>query len=193
MANHVQSWRQVTRKASTQVPPVAGGCCGDTGVLALMVTLLVLRQLECLSLTSWWRCGIRCPSVHPAGHNCMGGRAGWGHSWMGLHTLPGGATQLPYSAPHLALHGNTCSVPAGSSGQIAGLWHCRARLAVSHSPSRLPAPAHAPQAAPASPCHPHRHQHWLPARPCTRALERQHWGQPQHTPQRGAPQLWGLS
>lgn len=76
----------VTGRASTQVRPVAGGCWGHTGVLALMVTLLVLLQHECLSVTSQWQCGARCLSVHPSPRlgttaweeELDGATAGWG-------------------------------------------------------------------------------------------------------------------
>lgn len=33
----------------------------------------------------WNQVPFSAPSTQ-AGHNCVGGRAGWGHSWMGLHS-----------------------------------------------------------------------------------------------------------
>lgn len=76
----------MTGRASIQVRPVAGGCWGHTGALALMVTLLFLLQHKCLSATSWWQCGARCLSVHPPlrlgttawEEELDGAAAGWG-------------------------------------------------------------------------------------------------------------------
>lgn len=79
-----------------------------------MATLLVLPQHECLSLTSWWQCGTRCPSVHPA---LRLGTTAWEEELDGAAQLDGA---VAHSYPTLPLTLPCTAAPAAFPQAAAG-------------------------------------------------------------------------